>query len=98
MSLTVASQNTGVTGIIHSLDDRLVSQSSFNIQGLLSMREREILAHICSGKSSKQIADYLNISNNTVNNHRQNIIRKLNCKNTAEAIVVAGKLQILGAK
>ena len=95
---TVASQNTGVTGIIHSLDDRLVSQSSFNIQGLLSMREREILAHICSGKSSKQIADHLNISNNTVNNHRQNILRKLQCQNTTEAIVVAGKLGILGAK
>ena len=68
------------------------------MQGLLSVRECEILKQISSGKASKQIADALNISINTVNNHRQNIIRKLHCQNTAEAIVVASKLGILSAK
>ena len=96
---TVAGQNAGATGIIHSLDDTLIDDSAVSVrERLLSGREREILRQISSGKPSKQIAYELNISINTVNNHRQNIIRKLRCKNTAEAIVVAGKLQIFGAK
>ena len=96
---TAVGQNVGKTGIIHSLDDTLLGNSALCVcERLLSRREREILRQISRGKPSKQIADELNISINTVNNHRQNIIRKLNCKNTAEAIVVAGKLQILGAK
>lgn len=95
---TVAGQHTGEAGIIHSLDDTRLSQSSVSMQGLLSNREREILEQISSGKASKQIAETLNISASTVNNHRQNIIRKLHCRNTAEAIVVASKLGILGAK
>ena len=95
---TVARQQVGVTGIIHSLDDTRLSQSSVCMQGLLSVREREILEQISSGKASKQIAETLNICMSTVNNHRQNIIRKLHCRNTAEAIVVASKLGILAAK
>lgn len=95
---SVAGQNAGATGIIHSLDDTLVSNPSANIQGILSVREREILEKISRGKASKQIADKLHISVNTVNNHRQRIIRKLHCQNTAEAVVVAGKLGILAAK
>ena len=95
----MAGQNAGATGIIHSLDDTLIDDSVVSVrERLLSGREREILRQISSGKPSKQIAYELNISINTVNNHRQNIIRKLRCKNTAEAIVVAGKLQILNAK
>lgn len=95
---SVAVQNQGVTGIIHSLEDTLVGKSSIDIQGLLSVRERQILSLISSGKASKQIAVALNISTNTVNNHRQNIIRKLHCHNTAEAIQVAGKLGLLSPK
>ena len=95
---TVARQSAGVTGIIHSLDDTRLSPSSVSMLGLLSLREREILEQISGGKASKQIAEALNISISTVNNHRQNIIRKLHCRNTAEAIVVASKLGILDAK
>lgn len=95
---TAVGQNAGLSGIIHSLDDSLVSHSSISIQGLLSARECEILGLISNGKVSKQIANELNISVNTVNNHRQNIMHKLHCQNTAEAIVVAGKLGILPKK
>lgn len=95
---TAAEQNMGVTGIIHSLDDTLVSNTSFTMQGLLSAREREILEQISCGKASKQIADALHISIHTVNNHRQNIMHKLHCQNTAEALVVASKLGMHGVK
>ena len=76
----------------------LANNPSVGLQGLLSVRERGILELVSSGKASKQIADLLNISTNTVNNHRQSILHKLHCHNTAEAVVVAGKLGILSSK
>lgn len=53
---------------------------------VLSTREIQILQCIADGLISKQIADKLFISVNTVNTHRQRIIEKLNVSNTFEAI------------
>ena len=59
----------------------------------LTNREKEILLLISKGNASKQIADKLQISINTVNNHRRNILSKTGCLNTFEAIkYVAGGL------
>ena len=52
----------------------------------LTSREKEILQLISQGLISKEIADKLYISVNTVNTHRQRIIEKLNVSNTYEAI------------
>jgi DNA-binding NarL/FixJ family response regulator len=52
----------------------------------LSKREMEILKLIRKGYLSKEIADKLFISLNTVNNHRKNILRKLQVSNSIEAI------------
>jgi DNA-binding CsgD family transcriptional regulator len=52
----------------------------------LTNREKEILQLIAYGLISKEIADKLYISVNTVNTHRQRIIEKLNVNNTYEAI------------
>lgn len=61
----------------------------------LSDREKEILKHIAGGLISKEIADKLFISVNTVNTHRQRILEKLNVSNTYEAVKYAGNLGIL---
>ncbi len=61
----------------------------------LSKREREVLKLISKGLISKQIADKLFISVNTVNTHRQRIIEKLNVSNTAEAIKYASELGLM---
>lgn len=58
----------------------------------LSVREKEILLLIAGGMVSKQIADKLYISVNTVNTHRQRIIEKLEVSNTAEAIKYASEV------
>jgi DNA-binding CsgD family transcriptional regulator len=55
-------------------------------ESVLSLREQEVLQLLAKGLISKQIADQLFISVNTVNTHRQNIIGKLNVSNTAGAI------------
>jgi DNA-binding CsgD family transcriptional regulator len=53
---------------------------------LLSLREKDVLRFACDGFSSKQIAHKLSISENTIANHRQNMMRKTNTKNVAELI------------
>ena len=61
----------------------------------LTDREREILTLISGGAASKQIADALHVSIHTVNTHRQNIIKKMNVANTAEAIRLATHLGLI---
>lgn len=53
---------------------------------LLTSRGKEILILINQGVISKEIAVKLNISSNTVNRHRQNILEKLNVNNSIEAV------------
>lgn len=55
----------------------------------LTTREREVLKLIAEGSSNKEIADFLFISIRTVENHRANLMKKLNIKNTAELIKYA---------
>ncbi|MFO7621636.1 MAG: response regulator transcription factor [Bacteroidales bacterium] len=44
--------------------------------GMLSERENEVLNHILDGRTSKEIADLLFLSINTVHTHRRNILKK----------------------
>jgi DNA-binding NarL/FixJ family response regulator len=55
----------------------------------LTPRELEILQHIVSGKSNKEIAVELNLSANTVAVHRANIMDALGIHKTAELVVYA---------
>jgi len=52
----------------------------------LSIREKEVLKLVAEGKTSPEIADLLCISVRTVQNHRANIMRKLNIKNTTDLL------------
>ena len=56
---------------------------------LLSIREKEILHVLASGKTNREIADLLYISISTVETHRNNIFQKLNLHNLAELILYA---------
>ena len=52
----------------------------------LSTRELEILTLISKGKSNKQIASLLSISDGTVRVHASNIFAKLGCSDRAQAV------------
>lgn len=52
----------------------------------LSEREKEVADLISKGLSSKNIGEQLNISFNTVESHRKNLLQKLKAKNTAELV------------
>lgn len=56
---------------------------------LLTAREREILHLLAEGKSNKDIASLLNLSQYTVETHRRNIQEKLNLHSLAELILYA---------
>jgi DNA-binding NarL/FixJ family response regulator len=55
----------------------------------LTTRELEILRHIVTGKSNKEIAAELGLSVNTVGVHRANIMDTLGIHKTAELVVYA---------
>jgi len=54
---------------------------------LLTKREKEILDHITNGKTSKEIAELLFLSELTVKSHRQNMLKKFNSNNMAELLM-----------
>jgi len=66
-----------------------------NKKTILSTREIEVLGLVSKGFVSKEIADRLFLSVNTVNNHRQNILEKVGASNTSEAVTYAKNLGLL---
>jgi two-component system NarL family response regulator len=61
----------------------------------LSVREREVLQHMFEGKSNKEIAAALTISEHTVNIHVKNILSKLGASGRTEAVTLALRKGIL---
>lgn len=84
------------SGIIaNSATGRITKMDKQEYSGILSVREKEILSLIDSGKMSKEIAGLLSISKNTVDRHRQNILEKLRVKNSIEACRIAKQMDLL---
>lgn len=71
--------------------DPRLEQASFasSAKRALSNRELEVLQHIVSGLSNKEIAAELGLSVNTVGVHRANIMDALQMRNAAELVVYA---------
>ena len=61
----------------------------------LTVRELEVLQMMKQGLLSKEIADKLKVSINTINSHRQNILQKLKANNSIEAVYFAQRLGLL---
>ena len=73
------------------LNETLIIKNSDSTQEkllLLTPAERKILSLIADEKSSKIISEMLFIAEKTVENHRSNIIRKLNLANTKNALLI----------
>jgi DNA-binding NarL/FixJ family response regulator len=66
---------------------QLLAEPSGAVQ--LTMRERQVLALIAQGQSNAEIAHVLNLSAKTADNHRTNIMRKLDIHSTAELVAFA---------
>ncbi len=55
----------------------------------LTLREKEVLIVLATGKTSKEIADTLNISQHTVDKHKKNIKKKLGLNTIGELVKFA---------
>jgi two-component system response regulator NreC len=70
---------------VRQMQERNLEDSS----ELLTGREREILQLVAEGKSNKEMAGLLNLSQHTVETHRGNILQKLNLHSVAELMLYA---------
>jgi len=61
----------------------------------LSAREREVLQLIAEGKTSREIAELLNLSVKTVQSHRTNLMQKLNLHDRGDLIKYAIQKKII---
>ena len=81
--------------IINSKTGQVQALDKHTVVKILSDRELQVLRLIEKGLMSKQIAETLSISINTVNRHRQEIRCKLNARSAIEACRVAKDLGLL---
>ena len=96
--------------IVHTIEESVVMDNAvvnkliykkvypvyeINSTQFISKRELDILKYMAGGLSSKQIADRLSLSTNTVNNHRKNMLKKMNCKSSPELLNYVSKHGIL---
>ena len=61
----------------------------------LSMREREVVALLAKGKTNKEIAGLLGISNRTVESHRARIMLKLDLDSLSDLVRYAVRTEII---
>lgn len=87
----------GTTMINPRISRKLLSLISQNQSTgeMLTPRELEILRELARGRSNKEIAEELYVSESTVKTHISHIFRKLNIKNRSEAILYAIKKGII---
>lgn len=86
-----------------SVADKLINEYSKlnarvrgqNAEGALTTREIEVLARVAEGRTNKEIANELYISEKTVKNHITNVFKKLKVSDRTEAVVQAIKRSII---
>ncbi|MCC6460309.1 MAG: response regulator transcription factor [Saprospiraceae bacterium] len=61
----------------------------------LTSREKEVLQLICEQKTNPEIGATLFISSRTVEGHRNNLLSKLGCRNTAGLVVYVLQHQLV---
>ncbi len=62
---------------------------------ILTKREKEVFTLLVSGKTTKEIANYLGISEKTVRNHISNTMQKLGVKGRSQAVVELLRMKII---
>ncbi len=72
-----------------------ISEDDKELYSKLTEREKTILYMVAEGYCSKEIAKYLSISINTINNHRTSIMKKLNIHDAVGLTKYAIKMGLL---
>lgn len=80
---------------IDPLKSYKIYEDRFLLKQKLSKRETQVLTYIVQAKSTKEIAEELYISDQTVSAHRKSIMRKLGTKSTVTLIKFALEHQLV---
>jgi DNA-binding NarL/FixJ family response regulator len=64
---------------------------------LLTLRQLQVLSRVCQGKTNKQIASELGLSEKTVKAHVTAIFKILGVVNRTQAVLVARRMGMLNA-
>lgn len=73
--------------VVSALMNKVLHQpTAINSKIELTLREIEVVTYIASGLINKEIADKLSISTRTVETHRNNIMKKISARNTADIV------------
>ncbi len=73
--------------LLNTLRNQAEAQADFIPQ--LTRREQQVLQLIAAEQTTKEIAEQLHLSANTIETHRRNLLSKLNVRNVAGLIKVA---------
>jgi len=97
----VTGENYLDSPVSHSVIQQLIKSPEKDMKiaddayGSLTPREQEILLVLAEGLSVKEIADRLFISPKTVENHRNNIMKKLGLRSSIELARYAAKIGLI---
>jgi FixJ family two-component response regulator len=87
---------------LHKRQEQLTQQSFLqkveNCMQILSIREAEVLQHLLRGLSNKKIGNNLQISTKTVEQHRANIMRKMQVDSLADLVTNVVSYQLKKAQ
>ena len=75
--------------IYHSNEEKTVEHE------IISEREKEVLDHISQGMDTKQIANLMKISPNTVDNHRRNMLARTGTRDTTALVQLCRMMGIM---
>lgn len=75
--------------IYHSNEGKTVEHE------IISEREKEVLDHISQGMDTKQIANLMKISPNTVDNHRRNMLARTGTRDTTALVQLCRMMGIM---
>ena len=89
LRLAVKTILNGKTYFSQELLLKLIKNRQTNAQIVITKREKEILALICQGLNSSEIAEKLFLSERTVENHRANLLDKTGCRNSLSLVIYA---------
>jgi len=80
-----------VSGMRDEEIERYLSQlkSAVDPVDTLTAREREVLQLVGEGKKNREVAKLLGIGSRTVESHRENMMRKLGLRSTADVVLFA---------
>jgi len=85
-----------VAALGESVAQRLGSRAAASAEDVqLTRRELEVLRHVAVGRTNREIAQELFISQRTVDMHVRNLLGKLDCRSRVEASHRAGEMGLL---